>query len=82
LILAGAGYYAYKHNSGKSPARHQTDESADKSSMPANKVFKGGDQGFVSLLLDKVEDINHNTKRFRFKLPDENDVSGLQVACE
>ena len=50
--------------------------------MPANKVFKGGDQGFVSLLLDKVEDINHNTKRFRFKLPDENDVSGLQVACE
>lgn len=57
-------------------------QTADKSSPPANKVFKGGDQGFVSLLLEQVEDINHNTKRFRFKLPDENDVSGLQVACE
>ena len=60
----------------------QTDGTADRSSKSANKAFKGGDQGFVSLLLDKVEDINHNTKRFRFKLPDENDVSGLQVACE
>jgi cytochrome-b5 reductase len=82
LLLAGAGYYAYQHNAGKSPLRQQTDGNADKSSTPANKAFKGGDQGFVSLLLDKVEDINHNTKRFRFKLPDENDVSGLQVACE
>jgi len=79
LLLAGAGYYAYKHNTGKSPVRQQTD---NKSNTPANKVFKGGDQGFVSLLLDKVEDINHNTKRFRFKLPDENDVAGLQVACK
>lgn len=79
MLLAGAGFYAYKYNAGKSPVRQQT---ADKSSPPANKVFKGGDQGFVSLLLEQVEDINHNTKRFRFKLPDENDVSGLQVACE
>ena len=57
-------------------------QTTDKSSTPANKVFKGGDQGFVSLILDNVEEINHNTKRFRFKLPNENDVSGLQVACE
>ena len=80
MLLAGAGYYAYKHNAGKSMLQ-QTDGSTDRSSTPPNKAFKGGDQGFVSLLLDKVEDINHNTKRFRFKLPDENDVSGLQVAC-
>jgi len=43
-------------------------------------IFKGGDQGFVSLKLDSVEPINHNTKRFRFELP-EDGVSGLHVAC-
>lgn len=46
-----------------------------------NKTFKGGDQGWVDLKLESVEEINHNTKKFRFALPDENDVSGLQVAC-
>ncbi|KAK3670132.1 NADH-cytochrome b5 reductase [Recurvomyces mirabilis] len=44
------------------------------------KCFKGGDQGFVSLVLDKVEDVSGNTKRFRFKLDDEDAVSGLPVA--
>lgn len=42
-------------------------------------VFKGGDQGFVSLALDKIEDINHNTKRFRFKFPDPEATSGLTI---
>ena len=46
------------------------------------KTFKGGEQGFVSLVLGSVEDINHNTKRFRFHLDDDNAVSGLQIACE
>jgi cytochrome-b5 reductase len=32
------------------------------------------------LRLDKVENVNHNTKKFFFELPDENDVSGLKVA--
>lgn len=44
------------------------------------KVFKGGEQGFVPLTLDKVEDINHNTKKFRFKFEDQEAVSGLHVA--
>ncbi len=44
------------------------------------KAFTGGEQGFVSLLLSEVETINHNTKRFRFKLPEEGMVSGLTVA--
>lgn len=43
-------------------------------------ALTGGDQGFVSLLLEDVELINHNTKRFRFKLPEEDMVSGLTVA--
>lgn len=46
----------------------------------AVKCFKGGDQGFISLVLDEVENINHNTKKFRFKLDDEDSVSGLNVA--
>ena len=49
-------------------------------SAPQSKAFKGGDQGFIDLKLESVEDINHNTKKFRFALPDSNDVSGLQIA--
>jgi cytochrome-b5 reductase len=38
------------------------------------------DQGFISLALDSVENINHNTKKFRFKFEDSEAVSGLNVA--
>jgi cytochrome-b5 reductase len=38
------------------------------------------DQGFISLALDSVENINHNTKKFRFKFDDPESVSGLNVA--
>lgn len=44
------------------------------------KALTGGDQGFVSLKLDNVENVNHNTKKFRFKLPEDDMVSGLEVA--
>ncbi|KAL2210496.1 ferredoxin reductase-like protein [Sarocladium strictum] len=44
------------------------------------KAFTGGDQGFVSLKLAEIENVNHNTKRFRFELPEEDMVSGLHVA--
>lgn len=47
---------------------------------PAKPAFTGGDQGFVSLKLAEVENINHNTKRFRFELPEGDMVSGLHVA--
>lgn len=43
-------------------------------------AFTGGDQGFISLKLDSVENVNHNTKKFRFSLPEEDQVSGLQIA--
>ena len=46
----------------------------------AIKCFKGGDQGFISLVLDAVEPVSHNTKKFRFKLDSEDAVSGLPVA--
>lgn len=31
--------------------------------------------------LESVENINSNTKKFRFALPEEDAVSGLAVAC-
>lgn len=34
----------------------------------------------MSLKLEDVENYNHNTKKFRFKLPEEDQVSGLEVA--
>ncbi|KAL8680511.1 MAG: hypothetical protein Q9186_003310 [Xanthomendoza sp. 1 TL-2023] len=49
-------------------------------SNPANKTFKGGDQGWLDLKLESVEELSHNTKKLRFALPDKDDVSGLEVA--
>ena len=45
--------------------------------ITAKKALTGGDQGFVSLLLEEVETVNHNTKLFRFKLPEDDMVSGV-----
>lgn len=52
------------------------------STGPAKLAFTGGEQGFVSLLLEKSEIVNHNTKKLTFKLPEEDMESGLPVACE
>jgi len=46
----------------------------------AKSAFIGGDQGFISLKLESVENVNHNTKKFRFALPEEDQVSGLVIA--
>jgi len=51
-----------------------------KDAGPAKSSFTGGDQGFISLKLESVEIKNHNTKQFRFALPEGTDVSGLKVA--
>jgi cytochrome-b5 reductase len=51
-----------------------------KEAVPAKPAFTGGDQGFISLKLADVEIVNHNTKRFRFELPESDMVSGLHVA--
>jgi cytochrome-b5 reductase len=47
---------------------------------PAKPAFTGGDQGFISLVLEKSEIVNHNTKKLTFKLPEEDMESGLPVA--
>jgi cytochrome-b5 reductase len=43
-------------------------------------AFTGGDQGFLSLKLDKSEIVNHNTKKLTFLLPEGDMESGLHVA--
>lgn len=47
----------------------------------SNSTFTGGEQGWVSLKLESVENLSHNVKKFRFVLPNSGDVSGLHVAC-
>ncbi len=65
-VLATVGIYSYN--------RYSTQ------SGPA-KVFGRG-PALTSLRLDSVEELSHDTKRFRFKLPTENTVSGLDLTCE
>lgn len=57
-------------------SRFMASSSAESSAPP--KIFKGG-PAFVSLALESSEDVNHNTKRLRFKLPSRDAVSGLPL---
>lgn len=83
LGLGGAGYYFLAGTPAAKKAEEKVQAAADKVGLPSGTpkaALTGGDQGFVSLKLDDVEIVNHNTKRFRFKLPEEDMVSGLHVA--
>ena len=94
LVGAGAlggGYYYYSRNQNphgqkqESAAHGQPASSKEEGNIPGQaaagvKVFTGGDQGFIPLTLDKVENINENTKLFRFKFESDDAVSGLAVA--
>ncbi|KAH9894532.1 ferredoxin reductase-like protein [Xylariomycetidae sp. FL2044] len=77
-VVGGAGYYFLSTPAGQKAEKKV--ESKIRSSGPAKKAFTGGDQGFISLLLKDVEIINHNTKKFIFHLPEDDMVSGLDVA--
>ncbi|KAK3394388.1 hypothetical protein B0H63DRAFT_407620 [Podospora didyma] len=80
--VLGAGYYLLPTSAAKQ-AEVKVKEAAKKVGVPSGppkKALTGGDQGFVSLKLEEVENINHNTKRFRFKLPEDDMVSGLVTA--
>ncbi|KAI9816976.1 MAG: NADH-cytochrome b5 reductase [Thelocarpon impressellum] len=79
---AGVGGYYFlnqpKKTDGDAPTPSK-EQVASRLTGNQSVAFKGGDQGWIDLKLDKVEEINHNTKRLRFLLPDENDVSGLPI---
>lgn len=77
--VGGAGYYFTATPSGKRTAEKAEGEVAKVAGTP-KPAFTGGDQGFLSLVLEEVEDVTHNTKRFRFKLPEADMVSGMHVA--
>lgn len=79
VAVAGAVGGAYYLNSAKTPVPAT---SASKAPAQPKPAFTGGEQGFLSLVLENIEEINHNTKKLRFKLPEEDMTSGLQVACE
>ncbi|KAF4556068.1 Oxidoreductase NAD-binding domain-containing protein 1 [Elsinoe fawcettii] len=74
---ATAGTYYYL-NSSSPPAA--VSEAASKVGISPPKVFKGGDQGFVSLKVENNEQLNHNTHKVRFTLGDDSAVSGVDVA--
>ncbi|POS78803.1 oxidoreductase NAD-binding domain-containing protein [Diaporthe helianthi] len=76
--VAAGGYYYFTQN----PGAAQKAEAKVKGALPGGepkKALTGGDQGFISLKLDDVEIVNHNTKKLRFKLPEDDMVSGLEV---
>jgi cytochrome-b5 reductase len=79
--VGAVGIGAWWFNRGKAPAAKTAEQKAPAAApAEAPKVFKGGDQGFVPLTLEEVYDINHNTKKFRFKFEDKDAVSGLSIA--
>ncbi|KAI9806487.1 MAG: NADH-cytochrome b5 reductase [Piccolia ochrophora] len=73
------GQPAEQAGKGAPPSKDEA-KAIPKQAADASAAFTGGDQGFLSLRLDQVEQINHNTKRFRFELPDPENVSGLKIA--
>jgi cytochrome-b5 reductase len=84
--VAGGGYYYYTQYPGQAKSAAKDAEAKAKGLVGqaegsiAKAAFTGGGQGFVSLKLASVENVNHNTKKFRFELPEEDQVSGLHVA--
>lgn len=83
LIGGGVAYAGYNYSKNKqlTPFSSAYAESPDTKTAPP-KTFKGGFPGFIDLRLESVEVVNHNVKRLRFKLPDENAVSGLSTICK
>ncbi|KAI9725653.1 MAG: NADH-cytochrome b5 reductase [Chrysothrix sp. TS-e1954] len=90
LCAVAGGYYVYANYLGKAPpvpGVPQVQKGADSSpqenpsqGVTEAKAFTGGDQGFISLKLEKSEDLSPNTKKLRFALPEAEQVSGLGIA--
>lgn len=74
-VAAGLAYYfGYVNPGAASEVKTKVKELG-----PATPTFKGGDE-WIDLKLIDIEMVTPNTKRFRFALPEENNVSGLKVA--
>lgn len=66
---------------GSAPPSAEGQKIPSEAGKPAKVSFTGGDQGFLSLKLEKSEIVNHNVKHLTFALPEEDMESGLHVAC-
>lgn len=84
-VVGGGGAVYYLTSQGSTGAKYQPPAKGSpllaSDSKPPISTFLGGDQGWLDLKLESVEQINHNTKKFRFALPTKESVSGLHVAC-
>lgn len=78
-IAVGAAAAGYYFLAGSAPVAQEADKIKAKVLGQPKKALLGGEQGFVPLVLESVDDFNHNTKKFRFKLPEEDMVSGVVV---
>lgn len=65
---AGGGAYYY--------ASRGVATKTDAPQTPAKPAFDGN---WLTLKLDKVDEVNHNTKLFTFALPEPDNVGGLHV---
>ena len=87
-LIAGGSYYFYNQGDNAEKVKGAAKDAEAKAKAAVGKgegiasksAFTGGEQGWISLKLDNVENINHNTKKFRFALPEEDQVSGLVIA--
>ncbi|KAF4630802.1 hypothetical protein G7Y89_g7331 [Cudoniella acicularis] len=84
-LVAGGGFYYLNQGDNVAKVKTAAKDAEAKAKAAAGQVtsksaFTGGDQGWVGLKLESVENVNHNTKRFRFALPEEDQVSGLHIA--
>ncbi|KIX00810.1 uncharacterized protein Z518_09875 [Rhinocladiella mackenziei CBS 650.93] len=75
-----AGYSFLGSNKATADAPKPAEDAKAMSKEAPSKTFTGGDQGFIDLKLAEVLPYNHNTKRFKFELPEKDHVSGLHVA--
>jgi len=83
-VALGGGYWYFTQADPNAAAKATAAVSdAKKSVAPSptdKKTFVGGEQGFVSLKLESVDNVSHNTKKLRFALPEEDQLSGLNIA--
>ena len=87
-LLGGGGYYYWnqtRNASAQAPSSKDERKTVPSSAPPSASApqaasFTGGEQGFIDLKLESVEELSHNTKKYRFALPNKDEVSGLQVA--
>ncbi|RUS28631.1 hypothetical protein BC938DRAFT_481651 [Jimgerdemannia flammicorona] len=76
LVAAGAGGYYYTQQPSSPTTVPETLKPDAKNETPIPAL---NPNEFLSFKLREVQEINHNTKLFRFDLPSENHVLGLPI---